>query len=1016
MGIRSIRIRILALVFISLLPVLLLLLYKASEQRKQEINAIKAESLNSVKFISLKIQHEIEESRQMLLYISKFPEVRNFDSIACSNFIFNIKDKLHSSLLAAKSNGDIFCSSLPDKKSLNVADTSWFQRAVKTQRFSVGEYQAESMAPQHVIYVGLPVFDKKRQVRAVLASGIDLNRLNDEHEKLQKPEGMSLFAIDRSGTVIARYPDPERWLGKNMLETDIIKTILNREEGTIEGRGLAGIKRIFSFTPVKGTDKGIFVCLGISSDMAFEKVNRKLFRDIILLSLTGFAASLIAWFGSDFFIMHRMRGLAASTDELANGNLGVRASISSRNDEIDQFATSFNKMAVALERHMTEQKVAEEKLKVSYKQLEDIIEFLPDATLIIDKERNVVAWNLAIEEMTGIEKAAMIGKHYSNSAFAFYGEERQFLVDLVFQKNDALASKYKYIEQKNNKFYAEAWASKLYGGKGAYIWIVVSPLLDPKGAIIGGIESIRDITERVNSENKLKKMSYQKDLILRSSGEGILGLDINGNHTFVNPSAAKMLGYGEEELIGRNSHSIWHHTKTDGSRYPEEDCLIYKTFRDGKFHRSRHEVFWRKDGSSFPVSYMSSPIQEEGKTIGAVVTFRDITERKKAEDAHEKLELQLRHAQKMEVVGQLAGGIAHDFNNIVNAMMGFASLCQIEMKEDDPAYKYIANILTLSERAANLTKSLLTFCRKQAVDLRPINLQYNIKTVLEFIEKIIGKNIKLVTNMADEELIVVADSDQLEQVLMNLAANARDAMPKGGTISINTEAVEINRAFIDINGFGKEGKHALISVADTGIGMDEQTREKLFEPFFTTKEVGKGTGLGLAMVYGIIEQHNGFLNVYSEPGLGATFQIYLPVVEIKAEEKSNTETATPAGGSETLLMAEDDEAVMKALTIALKAAGYSVIEAVDGEQAVAKFIENKDKINLFLADVVMPNKNGIEAFREISAIKPEIKAFFMSGYAPDIIGESFPKTKFKFISKPVALRELLKKVRETLDS
>ncbi|MGO9015470.1 MAG: cache domain-containing protein [Dissulfurispiraceae bacterium] len=750
MGIRSIRIRILAIVFISLLPILLLLLYKASEQREQEMNAIKAESLNSVKFISLEIEHEIEESRQMLLYVSKLPEVRNLDSMACSNFFPNMKDKLHSSLFAAKSNGDIFCSSLPDKKSLNVADTSWFQRAVKTQRFSVGEYQTETMAPRHVIYVGLPVFDKKRQVKAVLASGIDLNRLNGETEKLQNTEGMSVFAIDRSGTVIARYPDSERWLGKNILESDITKTILKQREGTVEGRGLAGIKRIFSFAPVRGTDMGIFVCLGISSDMAFAKVNRKLLRDIILLTLTGFAASLIAWFGSGFFIMHRMRELAATTDELASGNLGVRANISSLNDEIDQFAMSFNKMAVGLERH---------------------------------------------------------------------------------------------------------------------------------------------ITERVNTENELKKMSYQKDLILRSSGEGILGLDINGNHTFVNPSAAKMLGYGEEELIGRHSHSTWHHTKTDGIDYPEEECPIYETLNDGKFQRKRHEVFWRKDGSSFPVSYMSYPIQEEGTTIGAVVTFRDITERKKADESREKLELQLRHAQKMEVVGQLAGGLAHDFNNIVNAMMGFASICQIEMKEDDPSYKYIANIITLSERAANLTKSLLTFSRKQAVDLKPINLKYSVKTVLEFIEKIVGKNIKLVTNMADEDLIVVADNDQLEQVLMNLAANARDAMPKGGTISINTEAVEINRAFIDINGFGREGKYALITVSDTGIGMDEQTREKLFEPFFTTKEVGKGTGLGLAMVYGIIKQHNGFLNVYSEPGLGATFKIYLPAVKIIAEERKKVVTA-----------------------------------------------------------------------------------------------------------------------------
>ncbi|MBF0505879.1 MAG: PAS domain S-box protein [Nitrospirae bacterium] len=915
MGIRSIRIRILAIVFISLVPVLLLLLYKASEQRAQEITAIQAESLNSAKLISREIEREIKEGR----------------------------------------------------------------------------------------------------VTAGVALSIDPNRFNEKIANLQKTEGTSFFAVDRSGTIIARYPDPGKWVGKNMLDSGIIKVILTQEEGTVESRGLAGNKRIFSFTPVRGTDKGIYVCLGISSDMAFAKVNRKLLRDIILLTLTGFAASLIAWFGSDFFIMRRMGGLAAATDELANGNLGVRAAISDRNDEIDQFAMSFNKMAAALEKHSTEQKIAEEKLKISYKQLEDVIEFLPDATLIIDKNRNVIAWNRAIEEMTGIQKADIIGKHYSNSAVAFYGEQRPFLVDLVLQNDKELVAKYEYVEQKGSVLFAEVFASRLYNGKGAYIWITVSPLLNPDGNIIGGIESIRDITEHIETENELKKLGYQKDLILRSSGEGILGLDLNGNHTFVNPSAARMLGYGEEELIGRRSHSTWHHTKKDGSRYAEEECPIYKTFKDGKFHRNKNEVFWRKDGSSFPVSYMSSPILEQGKIIGAVVTFRDITERKQAEEAHEKLEHQLRQAQKMEVVGQLAGGIAHDFNNIVSAMMGFASLCQIEMKEYEPAHKYVANILTLSERAANLTKSLLTFGRKQVIDLRHISLSDSIKTVLRFLKRIIGENIKLDSNIADENLVVIADSGQLEQVLMNLAANARDAMPNGGTISINTQEVEIDREFIEIHGYGKEGRYGLITVADTGIGMDAQTTERIFEPFFTTKEVGKGSGLGLAMVYGIIKQHDGFLQVESAPGAGSKFKIYLPAVRAKAEHKTYVEPVPPTGGSETILLAEDDEALTRALRMALQGFGYTVIEAADGEEAVARFKENKDKIKLFISDVIMPNKNGIEAFREILAIKPDIKALFMSGYAPDVLGKGFPDAEFKFMAKPLPPSELLKRVRETLD-
>ncbi|MBA4349278.1 MAG: hypothetical protein C0415_04725 [Thermodesulfovibrio sp.] len=371
----------------------------------------------------------------------------------------------------------------------------------------------------------------------------------------------------------------------------------------------------------------------------------------------------------------------------------------------------------------------------------------------------------------------------------------------------------------------------------------------------------------------LKKHIQQNDLILKSAGEGILGLDLDGKHTFVNPAAAKMLGYKVRELLGKHSHSIWHHTKEDGSPYPEEECPIYDAFRKGSVNqRVRDEVFWRKDGTSFPVAYTSTPIIEDDRIVGAVVTFTDITERK-------NLEQQFRQAQKMEAVGRLTGGIAHDFNNTLQIIMSIGGLLQLKIKEDDPLREYINDLFAVTSRAANLTKSLLAFSRKQILNPMPVNLNDIIKNAEKLLSRIIGEDIELKTELSDKDLIVIADSGQIEQVLMNLATNSWDAMPEGGELIIETGIMEMDEEFVKTHGYGKTGEYALMAVTDTGLGMDEGTKEKIFEPFFTTKEVGKGTGLGLSTVYGIIKQHDGYINVYSEVGRGTTFRIYLPLIK-----------------------------------------------------------------------------------------------------------------------------------------
>ena len=389
---------------------------------------------------------------------------------------------------------------------------------------------------------------------------------------------------------------------------------------------------------------------------------------------------------------------------------------------------------------------------------------------------------------------------------------------------------------------------------------------------------------------------------------------------------------------------------------------------------------------------------------------QDITERK-------LLEEQLRHSQKMEAIGQLAGGVAHDFNNILTAIYGYCSVLQMKMGKDVPFRADIDQIYAAAERAANLTRSLLAFSRKQIMTPKKVNLNEIVMNVGKLLTRILGEDILLKIDCRGKPLRIFADNGQIEQVLMNLAANARDAMPNGGILTIGTGIQEIDQSFIRMYGYGNLGKYVVLSVSDTGKGMDSETSKKIFEPFFTTKDVGKGTGLGLSIVYGVIKQHNGYISVYSEPGKGTIFRIYLP--QINMEDVDNEEealTEDPRMGSETVLVAEDDASIRELAESILKKYGYDVILAHDGEDAVEKFKADRDKIAVVVMDMVMPGKSGKEAYEEIMKVRDDVKILFMSGYSPDLLqARGIFDRSVDVLVKPIHPLDLVRKVRAVLD-
>jgi signal transduction histidine kinase/ActR/RegA family two-component response regulator len=465
---------------------------------------------------------------------------------------------------------------------------------------------------------------------------------------------------------------------------------------------------------------------------------------------------------------------------------------------------------------------------------------------------------------------------------------------------------------------------------------------------------------------------------------------------------------GLEEVIGRHCYEISH--RIDKACYETgAECSVKRTFDTGEPHTSLH-IHQDREKNPIYVETKSYPLKDaSGYTISAIEIINNTTEKKKLED-------QLRHSQKMEAVGQLAGGVAHDFNNILTAIIGYGSLMKMKMDYDDPSRNYLLQILDSAKRAANLTQGLLAFSRKQAISPKSVRVNKIIENVEKLLRRLIGEDVEMKVSLAEADLTVLADSGQLEQVLVNLATNARDAMPEGGCLTIRTEAGVLDHEFIKMHGYGKPGSYALISVADTGTGMDGKTRERIFEPFFTTKEVGKGTGLGLSIVYGIVKQHNGYITCYSEPGKGTAFKIYLPVIDRKVSPTEDSVSLPSSGGTETILLAEDDAVVRALMKEVLEQSGYTVIEAADGEDAIGVFARNRDKVRLLILDVIMPKKNGKEVYEEIRKERPDVSVIFSSGYTADILQKKRVfDGEFKLISKPVSPTDLLRQVRETLD-
>jgi two-component system cell cycle sensor histidine kinase/response regulator CckA len=541
---------------------------------------------------------------------------------------------------------------------------------------------------------------------------------------------------------------------------------------------------------------------------------------------------------------------------------------------------------------------------------------------------------------------------------------------------------------------------------GATRWMRVRtfPVQDASGEIYRVVGIAEDVTELKRAEEALRNSAQRFKSLIEHSSDLILLVDAEGRFTYLSPSFETTLGYRVEDWIGRSGFPLVWPDNLEATRELHERTLANPGIALPWQIRVVHA-----DGTSRWLEGTSANHLGDPAIAAVVVNCRDVTERK-------RMEAQSIQAQKMESIGRLAGGVAHDFNNLLTAIKGNVSLALLDVQSADPLYEYLISVDQATDSAASLTRQLLTFSRKQIISPKIINLNHVLGRVQKLLARLIGEDIHLELFPAADLAQVRLDPNQAEQVLINLAVNARDAMPRGGRLTIETENIDLDEEYARQHPYVQAGSYVMLSVADTGIGMPDDVRAHLFEPFFTTKESGAGTGLGLSMVYGAVKQNGGHIEVYSEPSCGATFKIFLPAIQEPPDTTVDADDASRPVGAEAIVLVEDEEHVRTIASMMLRRQGYTVHAFPDGPSAIAAVEAMTGHLDLVITDVVMPGMNGKVLTERLLQLRPSVGVLFTSGYTANVIvHHGVLDEGVEFLSKPYSLEHLARRVREVLD-
>jgi PAS domain S-box-containing protein len=659
--------------------------------------------------------------------------------------------------------------------------------------------------------------------------------------------------------------------------------------------------------------------------------------------------------------------------------------------------------AVTTLEDITDIKQAEDALEESRQQLGDIIDFLPDATLVIDEERRVIAWNRAMEEMTGIKAADILGKGNYEYALPFYGERRPILIDLVLARHEEIETKNAKVDKSTTLLSGEIYVPALMGTE-AYLLGKASALRDSKGNIVGAIESIRDITERRRVEDALAQAEEKYRSIFENAITGIYQSTLDGRILNANQAFSRMLGYESPQELSNTIKDL------SGQLYvhPERRSELLRLVEKEGMLREFEVQFFRKDRSIAWVALNLRAVRDSNSKIAYLEgTAQDITVRK-------ALESRLLQTQKMEAVGTLAGGVAHDFNNILTAISGYSEMVKRRLQNGEIS-GYIERVLQACDRAKNLVGQILTFSRGMEHQIRPVDIRPLTAEAVKMLRATLPSTIEIRLEIESEVPAVLADPTHIHQVIVNLCTNAAHAMrEKGGLLEVHLEKVEISPDMAVFHSDLTPGRFLRLKVMDTGVGIAPEIVHRIFDPFFTTKQQGEGTGLGLSVVYGIVKESKGTISVHSEPGVGSVFSVYLPAIAEVIKPVEEPSTSIP-GGNERILFVDDEDILIELGRDILEDLGYKVVTCKDSYHALETFRSQQNQFDIVITDMTMPGMTGIDLARELLKIRSDIPIILCTGFSELVTEEKAKEIGIReFMMKPFTTKTIAELINKAL--
>ena len=997
----GIRARLISLFSLILIPFALFRVYDFREQRERVVDQSRDRAMAIFNLAVANEQVFLQETQELLSRLSTAPAIVRQEG--CSEYLSEVLAfQSHYLMLGvARSDGQVICSTSAIEKPIDVSDRPYFITAIETGSFSIGRYQTDRVTNRTTINYGYPVLTRnKDRIGGVVFAARDISSFAEFETALSPivPAGSTFAKIDAAGTVLSNFPNsPDLPMGKPASE-GLLKKIRDEEQGSIVLEGPDGVERLYLFSALWTVPYGkqSYVVLSVPMKSLLADADRTLFWNLgILLGIAVFLATVLRFIGNRLIIEPVNRFVEASK-RLAAGELNTRVGpVGCR--EFDNLSSVFDNMA--------------EELGKKTKALENQAALLGEAEArlvhIVSVSPAVIFTGPAIDwdGQGDYPDEGYVPQFMSSNVKDLLGYEAREMMDpsiFIWRKwvhpDDYPTARNLGELFRTGKICREY---RLRARDGSYRWVLENVVLarDEAGKPVEVTGTWVDISDRKKSEETSVKLA----MVVDQAADAVLILDTQTNVEYANPTFERISGFSLGQIIGNNIRNIGSATYEEFSREGKDLLNQGKVWKKKVFKQ-------RDDGVSFVVEVVVSPFRDAfGKIVNYIVWGRDVTR-------ESAMQQQLQNSQRLESVGVLAGGIAHDFNNSLTGIFGFTEMAMQEADGNQAIKLHLNEILKCARSSASLTKQLLAYSRRQIINPANINLNNVIADRLKLITKVAGEQISIRTVFDKKPSIVKADVGQIEQALMNLVINAKDAMPDGGDLLIETGTEDlVEEKALPYPGF-KPGKYVVLKVADTGAGMDEITRGRVFDPFFTTKAPEKGTGLGLAVVYGIVKQHEGYIEVQSEIGRGTTFQIFFPVVDAVETEAEMILPVEVRGGNEVLLLGEDNDTVRYLARETLRIHGYTVLEAENGKAAVELFARNRDRISLTLLDMVMPVMGGVEAYSEIVRLDPGHRVIFMSGHSESVARASFSQgMDVPFLVKPFTPKDLARKVREVLD-